>query len=128
MIWRVLLAVLYAGTFGVLMALENLNPGMPDAPLLAVWLVAPVVGFLVGRWWVLFAVIGALAGRVIGWDSEANDGNPALWAPYVLTTIIFLGLPLLLGVAFSQIWPSRRRRSSAEGGESPGPRSSDSVM
>lgn len=119
MIWRVLLTAVYAGAFGALVALENFIPGISDTPLLAVWLVAPVIGFLVGRWWVLFAVIGALAGRVIGWDSGENDGNPALWPPYVLTTIVFLGLPLLLGVVLSEAWQGRHRRaaqpSSVEG-------------
>jgi len=35
-----------------------------------------VVGFLVGRWWVVFAVVGAIFGRAIGWDVGENDGNP----------------------------------------------------
>lgn len=111
MIWRVLLSALYAGVVGALMALENADPGMPDALPIAVWLAAPVVGFLVGRWWVLFAVVGALAGRTVGWDSGENDGNPALWPPYVLTAIVFLGLPLLLGVVLSQAWRGRHRSS-----------------
>lgn len=111
MIWRVLLTALYASALGALMALENFNPGMSDTPMLAAWLVAPVIGFLVGRWWVLFAVVGALAGRAIGWDSGENDGTPALWPPYVLMTIVYLGLPLLLGVLFPQAWQSWRRRT-----------------
>jgi hypothetical protein len=111
-IWRVILTVLYAGAFGAVIALENINPEMSDIPLLALWLAAPVIGFLVGRWWVVFAVVGALIGRTIGWDSGDNDGNPALWWPYLLTTIVFLGFPLLLGVVVSQTWQSRRRRTA----------------
>jgi predicted outer membrane lipoprotein len=111
MIWRVLLAVLYACVFGILTALENFHPGMPDAPLLVVWLVAPVVGFLIGRWWVVFAVVGAIVGRAIGWDAGENDGNPAFWPPYVVTAIVFLGLPLLLGVVSSRAWRSRGQRT-----------------
>jgi hypothetical protein len=109
-LWRVLLTVLYAVGFGALMALENSNPGMSDAPLLVTWLLAPLVGFLAGRWWVVFAVVGAIVGRAIGWDAGENDGNPAFWPPYVVTAIVFLGFPLLLGVWFSQVRESRSRR------------------
>lgn len=111
MLWRALLTVIYAVAFGALMAIENSNPGMSDVPLLIAWLVAPVVGFLVGRWWVVFAVVGAIFGRAIGWDAGENDGNPAFWPPYVVADIIFLGLPLYLGVVFSRAWQSRRGRS-----------------
>jgi hypothetical protein len=107
-IWRILLTVLYTGLFGALMALENSNPGMSDVPLLATWLAAPVVGFLVGRWWVLLAVAGEIIGRAIGWDPGENDGNPAFWPPYVVSAFVLLGLPLLLGVAAAR----RRSRSS----------------
>lgn len=102
MAWRVFLTVLYAAALGALMALENLNPGMSDAPLLAVWLIGSVVGFLVGRWWVLAAVAGAMVGHVIGWDPGKNDGNPALWPPYLFVGSVFLGIPLFLGVVASQ--------------------------
>lgn len=118
-IWRVLLTVLYAGVLGVLMVLENSNPGMSDIPLLAAWLAAPVVGFLVGRWWVLLAVAGAIIGRAIGWDPGENDGNPAFWPPYVVMAIVLLGLPLLLGVVASEIWQSRQRAVQPSGGSDP---------
>ena len=111
MLWRILLTVLYASAFGAVMALENFHPGMPDAPVLVIWLLAPVVGFLVGRWWVVFAVAGAIFGRAIGWDAGENDGNPAFWLPYVVTAIAFLGFPLLLGVVFAQIRDNRRHRT-----------------
>ncbi|HYJ21189.1 MAG TPA: hypothetical protein VEW07_04095 [Solirubrobacterales bacterium] len=101
--WRILLTALYTAALGALAALENFNPGMSDVPLLAAWLAAPVVGFAVGRWWVLFAVVGALVGRTIGWDPAENDGNPALWPPYVVMTVTFIGLPLLLGAALSRV-------------------------
>lgn len=93
------------------MALENFHAGMSDVPLLAAWLAAPLVGFAVGRWWVLFAVVGALAGRTIGWDPGENDGNPALWPPYVITLVAYIELPLLLGVALSRLREARPRRA-----------------
>lgn len=102
MAWRILLTVLYAAAIGALMALENLNPGMSDAPLLTAWLAGSVVGFLVGRWWVLAAVVGAMVGHVIGWDPGENDGNPALWPPYLFMTSVFLAIPLFLGVVASR--------------------------
>jgi hypothetical protein len=118
-IWRVLLAALYAIAFGALLALENFNPEMSDMPLLAVWLAAPVVGFLVGRWWVLLAIAGALVGRTIGWDPGENDGTPAFWWPFALTMAVLLGLPLLFGVALSQAWQDRRRRAQLSDSASP---------
>jgi len=118
-IWRVLLTVLYAGVLGALMALENSNPGMSDIPLLAALLAAPVVGFLVGRWWVLLAVAGGIVGRAIGWDPGENDGNPAFWPPYVVTVIVLLGLPLLLGVVVSTIWRNRQRGAQPSRGDEP---------
>jgi hypothetical protein len=107
MSWRILLAALYATVLGGLMAWENSDPGMSDVPLLVAWLSAPVVGFLVGRWWVAFAVVGALVGRAIGWDPGQNDGNPALWPPYLVTASVIFGVPLLLGVAISHIREGR---------------------
>jgi hypothetical protein len=103
-LWRILLTALYASAFGAAMALENAHPGMPDAPVLAIWLLAPVVGFMVGRWWVVFAVVGMIFGRAIGWDAGENDGN-------VVTDVVFLGLPLYLGVVLSGAWQNRRRRT-----------------
>ncbi|HET6998480.1 MAG TPA: hypothetical protein VFI03_07805 [Solirubrobacterales bacterium] len=97
MIWRILLTVLFAGALATTFALENFNPEMSGYPLLVVWLVGWGVGFLVGRWWAVLAVVGALVGRVIGWDPGESDGNPALWWPYVVMTIIFFGTPLLVG-------------------------------
>jgi hypothetical protein len=112
MLWRVLLTALYGCVFGALVALENFDPGMSDAPLIAISIAAPLIGFLVGRWWVVLAVIGVLAGRAIGWDPGENDGNPALWPPYVATTIVFLGLPLIVGVTLSHAWRSWRGRTA----------------
>lgn len=110
MLWRILLAAFYAVALGALMALENSNPGMSDVPLLVAWLLAPLVGFTVGRWWVVFAVVGVIVGREIGWDAGENDGNPAFWPPYVVTAIVLLGLPLLLGVVLSRTRENRSRR------------------
>lgn len=113
MIWRILLTAAYAGALGALMVLEN--TGMSDVPLFVAWLAAPVVGFAVGRWWVLLAVVGALVGRTIGWDPGENDGNPALWPPYVITMAAFLGVPLLVGVALSGARGTRHRRAKSVG-------------
>ena len=112
MAWRVLLTLFYALISGALMALENYHPSMPGWPIILVWLAALVVGFLVGRWWVLLAVVGVLVGRTIGWDPAENDGNPALWPPYVVATIVSVGLPLLIGVGCFYL---RGRWASASG-------------
>lgn len=115
MIWRVLLTAAYGIALGALLALDNFESGTSDVPLLVLWVAAPVVGFLVGRWWVVLAVLGAMVGHVIGWDSSENDGNPALWPPYLVTMLVYLGVPLLLGAAGSRAWRSRRQRDGAEG-------------
>jgi hypothetical protein len=108
--WRALLTVLYAAAFAALMALDNYGVDVPPILAIGLWVLAPVVGFLVGRWWVLLVVVAALAGRAIGWDPSEHDGNPALWPPYVLTAIAFVGAPLLLGVVLSRL----RRGSASE--------------
>jgi hypothetical protein len=113
--WRILLTGGYAALLGMLMALENFDPGMSDLPLLIAWLAAPVVGFLVGRWWVVFAAAGVLIGRAIGWDAAENDGNPALWPPYVVTALALVGIPLLVGAVCSYVW-SKRSSPAREGG------------
>lgn len=101
MIWRVLLTVLYTVACGAGMALWNSDREVGEVVLIAVLAAGLVVGFLVGRWWVLLAVCGALIGRTIGWDSGENDGNPALWWPYVMTTIMFYGGAPALGLLVS---------------------------
>jgi hypothetical protein len=97
--WRILLTAAYGGALGALLTYENLHPEMPDALLIAGSLLAPAIGFVVGQWWVVLAVIGAVVGRAIGWDPAENDGNPAFWPPYVISSVILLGVPLLVGVA-----------------------------
>jgi hypothetical protein len=72
-----------------------------------------LIGLFVGRWWVVLAVLGAIVGRVIGWDSGENDGNPALWPPYLISTGVLIGLPLLLGAAISEMRDRRRQRQAA---------------
>jgi hypothetical protein len=106
---RLQLTLIYGLALAVVMALNNIVD-LPDVALLAVWLLASGVGFLVGRWWVVFAVCGAILGRAIGWDSAENDGNPALWPPYVVSTIVLVGAPLLLGVAAAMLRNDRQRR------------------
>jgi hypothetical protein len=112
--WRALLTALYAVALGALLAVDNYGVDVPVPVTLGVWMMAPAVGFLVGRWWVLLAVVGAVAGRAIGWDAGEHDGNPALWPPYVLTAIAFVGAPLLLGLALSLLWrgPASRNRGA----------------
>lgn len=104
----VALTALYGLSLGVVMALENVV-GIPDIFLLSVWLLAPVVGYFVGRWWVVLAIVGALIGRMIGWDSAEHDGNPALWPPYVAFEIFRDGFLLLLGVGVSVARDGTRR-------------------
>jgi hypothetical protein len=106
---RVVLAVLYALVLGAVMALENLV-GIPDIVQLIIWLLAPVIGYLVGRWWVVFAVIGGLIGRTIGWDSAEHDGNPALWPAYVASDVLVGGFLLLVGVGVAVARDGPRRR------------------
>lgn len=106
--WRILLTVGYAGLLGALMALDN-SGDVADWVWVVAWLAAPVVGFLVGRWWVALAVLGAVLGRTIGWDAGENDGNPALWLPYVISAAVLVGLPLLLGALCAHAWQGRGR-------------------
>jgi hypothetical protein len=106
--WRILPTALYACVLGTLMALENFT-GAPDALLLGAWLAGLPIGLLVGRWWVLAALAGMVVGRAIGWDPAENDGVPAFSPAHVLMTLVFAGLPLLLGVAISGAWESRSR-------------------
>ena len=80
MTWRVLLTAAYAMAFGALLALDN-TAEVSNVLLVGAWLLAPVVGFLVGRWWVVLAVLGPIVGRAVGWDPSDHDGNPALWWP-----------------------------------------------
>jgi hypothetical protein len=102
---RAALALLYGMTlFGVL-ALDNLVD-VPDVLKIVVWLLAPAAGFLVGRWWVALALLGIL-GRVVGWDPAENDGNPALWPPYIVFSLALFGLPLLAGVAAAKAREAR---------------------
>lgn len=109
MAWRVLLTVAYAAAFGAVLALHNLEPGVGEAPAIVVFALAPVVGFLVGRWWVLLAVVGPLAGHAIGWDPASNDGNPAFWPPYVFFLTILFATPLVIGIGLRQAWSAWRR-------------------
>jgi hypothetical protein len=111
--WRIALTAFYAITCGALLVLENFNPGMSDVPLLAAWLAAPVVGFLVGRWWVLLVVLAVLVGRSIGWDAGENDGNSAFWWPYLLIATVLFGGPLLVGVLISEALEARSRHRAA---------------
>jgi hypothetical protein len=112
MVWRVLLVVAYGVAFGTLMALDNRGDGVTDALLIAVWAAAPVVGFLVGRWWAVFAVVGLLVGRTIGWEPGEHDGTPGLWAPAVVSMLVIVGGPLLLGAWLYRLYAktSRSRR------------------
>ena len=112
MIWRALLTVAYALVYGAVMALDN-SEGVSDVLLVAVWLLAPVVGFLVGRWWVVLAVLGPVLGRMIGWDAAEHDGNAALSPPYVVTLVGLVALPLLLGVWLSGVREGIQRRRHA---------------
>ena len=109
---RVALTLLYAIALGAVTALDNIDD-LPAIVPLAAWALAPLVGFLVGRWWVVLAVLGALVGRPIGWDSSENDGNPALWLPYVMSFVLFIGFPLLLGVGIAAARDRRRHGQAA---------------
>jgi hypothetical protein len=95
------LTALYTAACVVVVASWNGSPDLPGAATVVVLVSAPVVGFLVGRPWVLLAVFGALIGRTIGWDSSANDGNPALWEPYVVWIAGLFGSLLLSGLVLS---------------------------
>lgn len=102
------LTVVYSAAFGAAMAADN--QGHDVATLLfTLWAAAPVVGFLVGRWWVVLAVIGTLVGHAIGWDRGENDGNPAFRFPFILAQIVFIGGPFGLGALVSAIRRERNR-------------------
>lgn len=110
MLGRIVLTLVYAIALGAMAALDNLD----DLNLfvgLGIFALAPVIGFLVGRTWVALAILGYFAGRPIGWDPSENDGASALYMPYVLTSAVFLALPLWLGVAVAI---ERERRQLAK--------------
>lgn len=75
-------------------------------------MLAVLIGFLVGRWWVVLAALGTIVGQPIGWDSAEHDGNSALWLPYVISFVFFFGFPLLMGVAIA-VARDRRRNGQA---------------
>lgn len=114
MAWRILLTVVYAIACGAVFALDNLQlwPG-GEAFSLVVLAAGLVVGFLVGRWWVLLAVLGGLIGRTIGWGEDGHDGNPALWWPYIMSTVLFFGTVLVLGLLVSVGYGSRGSASDS---------------
>jgi|ERR1044072_2371342 hypothetical protein len=112
MTWRVLLLVAYALAWGAVMALDN-SEGVSDVLFVAVWLLAPVVGFFVREWWVVLAVLGPLIGRMIGWNPAEHDGNSALSWPYVVTTAGLIAIPLFLGVWLAGVRASIQRRRHA---------------
>ncbi len=97
--WRILLTAAYGVAFGAVLALHNHGTGGGDAVTAVVWALAPVVGFLVGRWWVALAFLGALVGHAIGWDPASNDGDPAFWPPFLVMFALLVGGPLALGAA-----------------------------
>ena len=95
----VLLTAAFTVACGASVAIQNSDSETGDDLLIACVFASPVVGFLVARWWVVIAVVGPVFGRTIGWDAGENDGNPALWPPYVFSTIALFGLPLAAGLA-----------------------------
>jgi hypothetical protein len=115
-IWRLLLTALYGGICGALVAYENFHPEVSSTPYLVASLAAPVVGFLVGRWWVVLAVLGVLVGRTIGWDAGENDGVPALSLLHMVAAFFFLALPLMVGFVCSYAWRAWRRPLVERGG------------
>jgi hypothetical protein len=112
---RIGLTVLYAVACVVVVASWNGSPDLPEAATAVVLVAAPIVAFLVDRAWVLLAVLGALIGRTIGWDSSTNDGNPALWWPYALWIsvqfggLLLVGLVLRDGIDLFRDWTRTRR-------------------
>lgn len=109
---RVALTLLYAIALGAVTALDSFDD-LPAIIPLAAWALAPLVGFLVGRWWVVLAVLGGLIGLTIGWNPAEHDGNPSLWFPYVTSFVAFVGLPLLVGVAIAVVRERRRHDQAA---------------
>lgn len=68
---------------------------------------ALVIGALVGRWWVLFALIGPLAAlgylEVTGFVVEAGDWREPLFSPPGIATLVWLGAFLLLGTQLGKV-------------------------
>jgi hypothetical protein len=95
--FRVLLTLGYAIGLGAMVVADNFNPGMSNVPMIVVWVCGLPVGFAVGRWWVLLAVVGWLVALPIGYDPADHDGNPAFWLPRVVVTTVLLAAPLFLG-------------------------------
>ncbi len=73
------------------------------------------VGFVVGRWWVTFALIGPLLSlgylQVTGYVSPWHDGVAPLLSLPTLAGFVWSALLLLWGVGMRQAWRAFARRS-----------------
>jgi hypothetical protein len=117
-ITRTLLTVAYAVALGAAFALLNGDASGAGAFTAVVLVAGFAVGYFVGRWWALIAVGGAVFGRTIGWDAGANDGNDALWWPYLVTLVVWTGFPLAVGIATAVLKRAGdKKRAAARAGE-----------
>lgn len=73
------------------------------------------VGAIVGRWWVLLALIGPLLAlgylQAIGYVSASDDGADPLFSAPGVSVILWLGALILVGVGIGSVcrWWSHRR-------------------
>lgn len=68
MAWRILVTVFYGSVFGAIMAGPEPEAGAGLVLLISLWAAAPLVGFLVGRWWLALAFALILTGTANGLD------------------------------------------------------------
>ena len=80
---------------------------METWPALCALAFALAIGAFVGRWWVLFALLGPLAAlgylEVTGFVSEAGDWREPLLSPAGIATLVWLGTFLLLGTQLGKV-------------------------
>jgi hypothetical protein len=118
---RILITLVYAIALGVWAYGEKKEGAFlnTDAAALCALLLAVGVGISARRSWVLLALAGPLLSlgylQATGYVSPDEDGASPLLSPPGISTFIWFGLLLLLGVWLGNIWERRRGRKVPTG-------------
>ncbi len=94
---------------------DSLHAAMNGLPVaLTLFVLTFLVGFLVGRAWMLLALLGPIAslGYLQSTGHIGPDGISPLSSPPGIAHIIWLGVLLALGIALSSFWRNTRARRS----------------